>query len=64
MDSLQRRGLRRAAELVGGREPLGELLGADPGALAAWISGEQPVPPPVFRAVVDLLAEAESVTEL
>ncbi|MGQ0651895.1 MAG: hypothetical protein ACT4P4_06450 [Betaproteobacteria bacterium] len=64
MQSLQRRGLRKAAQIVGGREPLGELLGADPDALAAWMSGEQQVPPPVFRAVVELLADAETVTEL
>ena len=64
MESLQRRGLRKAAQLVGGREPLGELLGADPTALDAWMNGEQSVPPRVFLAVVDMLAEAESVTEL
>jgi DNA-binding transcriptional regulator YdaS (Cro superfamily) len=64
MESLQRRGLRKAAQLVGGREPLGELLGADPAALDAWMNGEQSVPPPVFLAVVEMLADAESVTEL
>lgn len=64
MESLQRRGLRKAAQLVGGREPLGEMLGADPVALDAWMNGEQSVPPPVFLAVVEMLADAESVTEL
>ena len=64
MESFQRQGLRQAAKIVGGREPLGEMLGADPEALAAWMSGERPVPPPVFRAVVELLADAETVTEL
>jgi hypothetical protein len=64
MESLQRQGLRKAAQLVGGREPLGEMLGADADALAAWMDGSQPVQPPVFRALIDILADAECVTEL
>jgi len=64
MESLQRQGLRKAAQLVGGREPLGEMLGADADALAAWMDGTQSVPPPVFRVLIDLLADAESVTEV
>ena len=64
MESLQRRGLRKAAQIVGGRVPLGEILGADPEALDRWMSGEQSVPPRVFCAVIELLADAETVTEV
>jgi hypothetical protein len=58
----QKRGVRartlaRAAEIVGGTEPLRRRLNVSAWLLAIWISGAQPPPTEVFLEAVDIVEE-------
>jgi len=50
--------LRRAVQLCGGIDALGDALNVDGERLKKWISGEEEVPQPVFVQAVGLLLEA------
>jgi hypothetical protein len=53
-----RMALRRAVELCGGIDALGDALNADGESLNKWLSGEEEVPQPVFVQAVGLLLDA------
>ena len=53
------RALQRAAQSLGGVEPLRAHLQVSMSLLAGWLHGEAPPPDAVFLKVVDLLAEEE-----
>lgn len=50
--------LRRAVELCGGIDALGDKLNVQAVTLERWIDGEEDVPLPVFTQTVGLLLEA------
>ena len=50
--------MRRAVQLCGGIDALGDALNVDGERLKKWISGEEEVPQPVFVQAVGLLLEA------
>ena len=50
--------LRRAVQICGGIDALGDKLNTSTQALERMIVGEEEVPEPVFRQVVGLLLEA------
>ena len=50
--------LRRAVQICGGLDALGDKLNTSTQALERMIVGEEEVPEPVFRQVVGLLLEA------
>jgi hypothetical protein len=50
--------LRRAVQICGGIDSLGDKLNISTQALERMIVGEEEVPEPVFRQVVGLLLEA------
>jgi hypothetical protein len=50
--------LRRAVELCGGIDALGDKLNVQAATLERWIEGEEDVPLPVFTQTVGLLLEA------
>ena len=52
------RALRRAVQICGGLDALGDRLNVSTGALELMLAGEQPVPEPTFRQAVGLLLEA------
>ena len=52
--------LRRAVQICGGIDALGDKLNTSTQALERMIVGEEEVPEPVFRQVVGLLLEATS----
>jgi hypothetical protein len=56
----QRRGLRRAAQLLGGEGKLCDFLQVSAGELSGWLGRSAPVPEALFRKVIDLLADMES----
>jgi len=60
VESFPRRGLRRAAKLLGGEPQVRALLGVPSTDLYRWMRGEAPVPPEVALRVIEFLAEAES----
>jgi hypothetical protein len=49
--------VRRAAELVGGRETLARTLQVPLGELEKWLSGERKPPREVFLRVVDIIID-------
>lgn len=53
------RALKRAAEIVGGREQLALHLNVVPSHLALWMDGEEPTPQHIFLKAVDLISESE-----
>jgi len=55
----QRRGLRKAAEALGGEVQLRRFLEVPSSDLYDWLRGQAPVPEAVFRKVVLLLADIE-----
>ena len=59
MPTVYARALKRAAEIVGGREQLARLLNVVPSHLALWMDGEQPTPQHIFLKAVDLISESE-----
>ena len=50
--------LRRAVQICGGLDALGDQLNVSTGSLELMLAGEEPVPDPLFRHVVGLLLEA------
>jgi hypothetical protein len=50
--------LRRAVQLCGGVDALGDALNVHGDTLKKWISGEEEVPLPAFTQCVGLLLEA------
>jgi hypothetical protein len=50
--------LRRAVQICGGLDALGDKLNVSTRGLESMIAGEAPVPEPLFRATVGLLLEA------
>jgi hypothetical protein len=52
--------LRRAVQLCGGVDALGDALNVHGESLEKWIAGEEEVPMPVFIQTVGLLLEATS----
>jgi hypothetical protein len=52
--------LRRAVELCGGVDALGDRLNVQAASLARWIDGDEDVPLDVFTQTVGLLLEAMS----
>ena len=55
------RALLRAAELVGGREKLANVLRVPMGELDKWIGGEAKPPRELFLRVVDLILDETAV---
>ncbi len=51
--------LARAAELVGGRAKLAELLCVSQSTLARWMSGRSQMPMRAFLSLVELTRKAE-----
>jgi hypothetical protein len=58
-DSFQRRGLRKAARLLGGEPQLRAFLQVPAGELFCWMRGRAAVPPAVFIRIVEFLAARE-----
>ena len=54
------RALRKAARILGGGERLRALLDAPPGAFLRWMDGDEPVPEPVLRELLDFLSDMET----
>jgi hypothetical protein len=52
--------LRRAIQLCGGLDALGDALNVQTEDLNKWLAGEEEVPMPVFIQTVGLLLEATS----
>jgi hypothetical protein len=52
------RTLSKAAEIVGGREPLRYRLNVSTVLLAVWLSGAEPPPTDVFLKAVDIVEDA------
>lgn len=50
--------LRRAVQICGGIDSLGDKLNVSTSTLALMIAGDQAVPEPMFRQTVGLLLEA------
>jgi len=50
--------LRRAVQICGGLDALGDKLNTSTATLERMISGEEQVPEPLFRQTVGLLLEA------
>jgi hypothetical protein len=51
--------LRRAAEILGGRERLRRYLKVSALSLAVWMAGAEPPPVDVFLKAVDVIAETQ-----
>ena len=60
MNSLQTRGLRKAARLLGGEPQLRAFLQVPAGDLFRWMHGQAAMPPAIFIRIVELLAEQET----
>ena len=56
MPTVYARALKRAAEIVGGREQLALHLNVLPSHLALWMDGAQPTPQDIFLKAVDLIS--------
>jgi hypothetical protein len=63
MPTVYARALQRAAEVLGGKEPLRALLHVTPAKLAAWLSGDQNPPMDVFLIAVDVISDADLPVE-
>ena len=55
MPNLYAQTLNRAAQIVGGRDPLAARLQVLPAQLARWLDGVEPAPAHVFLKAVDLI---------
>jgi hypothetical protein len=60
MGPMQRRGLHKAARLLGGAEGLAWHLNVTPEELAPWMDGTRAAPQAVMIAVIELLALIEA----
>jgi DNA-binding transcriptional regulator YdaS (Cro superfamily) len=58
-DPIPREALARAAEVVGGREPLARRLGVKTVDLERWIKGEGTPPSPVIFAALNLIEHSK-----
>jgi hypothetical protein len=58
------RTLRRAAEILGGHPQLRKYLNVSAICLAAWMTGVDPAPTDVFLRAVDLVVDADVLSEL
>ena len=58
--AFQRRALRKAAEALGGEVHLRRFLDVPSTDLYRWLRNQAPVPDPIVRKVVNLLADIES----
>ena len=58
--AFQRRALRKAAEALGGEAHLRRFLEVPSTDLYRWLRNQAPVPEPIVRKVVNLLADIES----
>jgi len=59
MQTVEKRALERAVEIVGSPESLARRLDVSSDRLDYWLSGLLPIPPEVFAAVADLLLEQD-----
>ena len=57
-DTLYKRVVRRACDLLGGPEALAERLGVSVVVVRAWTTGKLSPPPRIFFRIVDILHEA------
>jgi hypothetical protein len=58
--AFQRRALRKAAEALGGEVQLRRFLEVASPDLYRWLRNQAPIPEPIVRKVVNLLADIES----
>lgn len=58
-ESLHRRAMHRAAELLGGTEALAAVLEVNPHAVTRWIDGSLRISERVFLKVVDIVLEQQ-----
>lgn len=56
-DSVYSRALRKAAELIGGREPLAKILQVSQAQIEVWIADEAKPPRETFLRIVDIILE-------
>ena len=63
VESIPQRGLRKAAQLLGGEPQVRALLGVAAGDLYRWMRGQAPVPPVVVARLIEFLAERESAAK-
>lgn len=63
MGRIHSRALRRAAELLGGTQELCDHLQVPAGAMRRWLEDSDTPPAGIFFRVVDLIVEAQAVSE-
>lgn len=63
MPNLYARTLKRAAQVVGGAEPLAARLNVSETRLTFWINGAAPTPADIFLKAVDLINEYDAVSK-
>jgi hypothetical protein len=56
---IHKRALRRAAEILGGDEPLRLHLGATEGDFASWNGAARELPRTIFLRLVDIITDEE-----
>ena len=56
-DSVYSRALRKAAELIGGREQLARILQVSPAQIEIWIADEAKPPREIFLRIVDIILD-------
>ena len=56
-DSVYSRALRKAAELIGGREQLARILQVPPAQIELWIADEAKPPREIFLRIVDIILD-------
>ena len=59
-DSVYSRALRKAAELIGGREELARILQVPPAEIERWIADEAKPPREIFLRIVDIILDETS----
>ena len=59
MSDVHVRTLQRAAQIVGGEEPLARRLNVTPSHLALWLQGKEQPPTSIFLRAVDLVLDYE-----
>ena len=60
MGPMQKRGLRKAAKLLGGADCLAWHLNVTPEELAPWMDGTRAAPQAVMVTIIELLALVEA----
>lgn len=61
MQEVRVRTLRRAAEIMGGEQPLAVHLRVTPSHLALWLEGKEVPPDHIFLKAVDLVTEHDAL---